>query len=487
MNISIKKLSMKKIKTILPLLLCLLLFGFTVQAAPSIIGKWFGLKDGSPVIVDFRNDQTMSIQADAFSSLSFTCRYKIDSSVSPATIDLIDIPGGMVCSAIIRFSGNSDMEFFGFFGAPGYTQRPASIDANSKKLEALYLKLSRAAKMIAKSPSVVSHPPKAAKLAFERNKRLGRGLNLNGLLDNNSGDLHLYKIPDQPIKPEYIKMIAKAGFNSVRLPITWSVHSSKTPPYTIEPAFFAKVDSIVKLCLKNGLAVSIDMHYYPYINMVERDSSISFNDNIKRFYSLWEQIAEHYKSYPPELYFDLLNEPNMEVGVQLYNQLIAKSLKLIRKTNPHRTILIGTPNLGQSWTIGLLELPKDDWNLIVQIHYYLPHLFTHQGLAYARAESGLGLQWTGTPEEKKPIKSDFNYCAKWSKANVRPINLGEFGVNEHADMASRARYINFVRELAEMNGFSFHLWGFREIFRVFDEETGQWQQPVLDALVPGKN
>lgn len=474
---------MKKIKAIFPLILCLLCFGFTLKAAPSIIGKWHGFKDGSPVIVEFRNDQTMSIQADAFSSLSFTCRYKIDSSVSPATIDLTDIPGGMVCSAIIRFSEHSELEFFGFFGAPGYTQRPSGIDANSKKLEALYLKLSRNAKFIAKSPSVVSHP-KEAKLAFERNKRLGRGLNLNGLLDNNSGDLHLYKIPDQAIKPEYIKMIAEAGFNSIRLPVTWSVHSSKTPPYTIEPAFFSRVDSIVKLCLKYGLAVSIDMHYYPYINMAEGDSSISFDDNIKRFYLLWEQIAKHYKNYPPELYFDLLNEPNMEVGVQLYNQLIAKSLKLIRKTNPHRTILIGSPNLGQSWTIGLLELPSDDWNLIVQVHYYLPHLFTHQGLAYARAEMSKGMQWFGTPEEKKPIESDLEFCAKWSRANYRPVNLGEFGVNEKADMASRARYINFVRELAEKNGFSFHIWGFREIFRVFDEETGQWQQPVLDALIP---
>ena len=166
--------------------------------------------------------------------------------------------------------------------------------------------------------------------------------------------------------------------------------------------------------------------------------------------------------------------------------MIAKTLKIVRKTNPNRTILIGTPNLGQSWTIGLLELP-DDWNLIVQIHYYLPHLFTHQGLAYAGAASIVGMPWTGTPEEKKPLTSDFNYCAQWSKAHFRPINLGEFGVNENADMASRARYISFVRELAEKNGFSFHVWGFREIFRVFDEKRGTWQQPLLDALIPARH
>lgn len=475
---------MKTLKILLTLFLCLLYCGCYAKGnPPSMVGKWYGVKDGSPVTLVFRNDQTMSIRSEAFSGLSFTCQYKVDSSSSPMAVDLAVIPGGMTCAAIVRFSDSGMIEFFGLFGAPGYTQRPAAIDPDSKRPEVLYLKLSRDAKVIAQKKSGVI-PPKSAKLAFERNKRLGRGINLNGLLDNNSGDLHLYKIADQPIKPEYIKMIADAGFNSVRLPVTWSVHSSKTSPYTIEPTFFARVDSIVKMCLDNGLAVSIDLHYYPYINMSEGETGVTFDENISRFYALWQQIAEHYKNYPPEVYFDILNEPNIEMGAKLWNELIAKSIKLIRKTNPQRTIIIGTPNLGQSWTIGLLDLPENDWNLIVQIHYYLPHLFTHQGLSYARAESGRGMKWTGTDEEKKPIIDDFNYCMKWSKNYFRPINLGEFGVTETADMASRARYIQFIQELTEKNNMSFHIWGFREIFRIFNEETGKWHQAVLNALVP---
>ncbi|MGH2643919.1 MAG: glycoside hydrolase family 5 protein [Chitinophagaceae bacterium] len=475
---------MKKTKILLSILTLMLFSTFLARAtAPSILGKWYGLKDGSPVTVVFNKDQTMSIQTDAFSSLSFTGSYKIDSTVHPVAVD-VTIPGGMVCAAIINFSGDGRLEFFGFFGAPGQTQRPAMINANPKRPDALYLNLSRNAKDIEQKPSAVSSTM-AAKLSFERNKRLGRGINLNGLLDNNSGDFHLYKTADQPIKPEYIGTIAKAGFNSVRLPVTWSAHCSKNPPYTIAPAFFSRVDKVVNLCLKNGLAVSIDMHYYPYINMGP-DSSISFDDNIKRFYALWEQIAQHYKEYPPTVYFDILNEPNMEMDASFYNDLVLKSVKLIRKTNPGRTILIGTPELGQSWTIGLLDLPKDDWNLIVEVHYYMPFLFTHQGLAYAHAEAGIGTQWAGTAEEKKPLDSDLGFCAKWSKAHFRPINLGEFGAIERADMASRARYIGFIREEADKYGFSCHIWGFREIFRIFDEESGKWQQPILDALIPQK-
>lgn len=475
---------MKEIRFILFALLSVLCFscGTHSDKSSSILGEWYGLKDGSPVTVKFKADQTISIHAEAFSELCFTGQYEFDFNTEPISLDVI-LPSGMVCAAIINISDKEEMELYGFIGVPGQIQRPKNIDKNPKRPDGLYLKLIRDEKIFKQNPKAIP-PPKEAKLAFERNKRLGRGLNLNGLLDNNSGDLHLYPIPDQPIKPEYIKMIAAVGFNSVRLPVAWSVHSSKRSPFTIELSFFSKVDSIVDLCLKNGLAVIIDMHYYPYINMHHADSMLSFDENIKRFYLLWEQIAEHYRDYPPEVYFELLNEPNMELGAQRYNELIAKAIQLIRKSNPERTIIIGTPNLGQSWTIGLLDLPEDDWNLIVTIHYYLPYLFTHQGLAYARAESSRGMQWTGTPAEKKPIESDLGYCAKWGAIHFRPINLGEFGVNEYADAASRARYIRFVRETAEKFGFSYHVWGFREIFRVFDEETGKWKENILDALIP---
>jgi endoglucanase len=477
---------MSKIKIIFLFLICCIYCTLSINAAitSSIVGKWYGLKDGSPVTLVFRNDKTMTIKTEAFSSLSFTCKYKIDYTANPIAVDLTDIPNGMACSAIVRFSNDKELDFLGFFGASGQSQRPNDFEIRSKRPDAISLKLSRDPNIIKSNLPKVS-PPKEAKLAFQRNKRLGRGLNLNGLLDNNSGKLHLYPTSDQPLKPGYIKMIADAGFNSVRLPVTWSIHASKTPPYTIDPAFFDGVDNIVNQCLENGLAVSIDIHYYPYINMGQGDG-ISFDDNIKRFYSFWEQIGEHYKNYPPEVYFDLLNEPNPEMGAELWNELIAKSLKIVRKTNPDRTVLIGTPNLGQSWTIGLLDLPKDDWNLIVQIHYYLPHLFTHQGLAYASAAGSKGAHWEGTSEERKLIESDLAYCAKWSKIHSRPINIGEFGVVEYADTASRARYISFIRATAEKYDFSFHIWGFREVFRVFDEETGKWHESVLKALIPEK-
>lgn len=46
------------------------------------------------------------------------------------------------------------------------------------------------------------------------------------------------------------------------------------------------------------------------------------------------------------LYFDLLNEPNLIMGAEQWNMLSAALIKVIRQTNPDRTLLVSTPDLG---------------------------------------------------------------------------------------------------------------------------------------------
>jgi len=65
---------------------------------------------------------------------------------------------------------------------------------------------------------------------FKQNKHLGRGINLGNALDGPSeGEWGV------TLKEEYFKIIKKAGFDSVRIPIFVSTHALKEPPYTIDP------------------------------------------------------------------------------------------------------------------------------------------------------------------------------------------------------------------------------------------------------------
>lgn len=441
-------------------------------------GEWYGIEDKSLITMDLGTDGAFVIRSEANSNYNMQGTYILDEAAN--TIDLSQTTSGMGASGLYRINQDGTMDMNLNFGAPGTAERPQTIGPDPLSYTNKYFHLTRDKSSIEEQLSPKVEVPEQAALAFERNKRLGAGINLNAVVD---GNLHPGYERDAPLADSEIASIAEVGFKSVRLNVCWARHASFEAPYTIDPQFFAKVDHIVDECLKCGLAVSIDQHYYPYINISDGDDRISMEDNYERLNSFWDQIASHYKDYSDEtLFFDLLNEPNLQMGADKWNEVLARLIKTVRKTNPGRTILVGTPNLGQHWTLNYLELPKDEWNLIVEFHYYLPHLFTHQGLGYAMAEGVSKVSWTGTDEEKAPIISDFDYCQKWSKLNGRPLNMGEYGAIDTADQESRVRYLGFMREESEKRGISSHLWGYREPFMIRDENTGEWIKPILDAM-----
>jgi endoglucanase len=50
--------------------------------------------------------------------------------------------------------------------------------------------------------------------------------------------------------PDDFARVSQAGFDTIRLPVDWDSHTSRTPPYTIDPAWMDKVAGHVD----NGLA-----------------------------------------------------------------------------------------------------------------------------------------------------------------------------------------------------------------------------------------
>ena len=150
--------------------------------------------------------------------------------------------------------------------------------------------------------------------AFAQNKLFGRGVNLGNALEApKEGEWGMV------LQEEYFRLIKEAGFDSVRIPIRWSTHAGQTPPYTIEPAFFERVDWAVNLAIQNDLQVVINMHHYEEI----------FTDpaaHQERFLALWEQIAAHYKDYPTSLVFEILNEPHDKLTKSLWNNLLVEAL-----------------------------------------------------------------------------------------------------------------------------------------------------------------
>jgi endoglucanase len=312
---------------------------------------------------------------------------------------------------------------------------------------------------------------------FAVNKLIGRGVNIGNALDR---EVELDDEWSFIVKDEHFQAIKDAGFNSVRLTVRWSTRTMDKPPYTIDPNFLKRVDQAINSALSRNLAIVINyQNYFEFYRNV--------NGLKPKFLATWEQLAEHYKAYPNTLLFELLNEPQQNVNAREWNALIRETLAIVRKTNPNRMVVIGPANFNAISDLRYLELPKNDKNIIVTIHYYEPHKFTHQGTRWVKdSNDWLGTTWEGTEDERKIVKKAFNSVASWAEAHNRPVYLGEFGTNEAVNMNSRVLWTKCVADEAIAHGFSFTYWQFTHNFMLYDRHSKTWVKPLLDAVIPPK-
>ncbi|MEM7134903.1 MAG: glycoside hydrolase family 5 protein [Chloroflexota bacterium] len=324
---------------------------------------------------------------------------------------------------------------------------------------------------VGNTPVTSAPDAEASKAIFALNERLGRGVNLGNALEApNEGEWGM------TLEADFFRLIAEAGFSTVRVPIRWSAHASETEPYTIDETFFERIDWVIEQAKANNLNAIINMHHYGEI-MSEP------NAHSERFLALWSQIANRYQNEPPTLLFELLNEPHNALSSSRWNELLAAGIAQVRQTNPTRAIIVGPVQWNSISELPWLELPNDP-NLIVTFHYYAPFEFTHQGAEWVDgANAWLGTDWSGADAEKEEIQSEMDDAIEWATKHNRPLFLGEFGAYSKADQASRDRWTSFVAQAAQERGISFTYWEFGAGFGVYDRTTASWNEGLRRALL----
>lgn len=306
---------------------------------------------------------------------------------------------------------------------------------------------------------------------FDQIMQMRRGVNILGY------DPIWRNFETARFKERHFQRIHAGGFQTVR--VNLQAFSHMDAANQLNPAWFTTLDWVVRNALANNLTVILDEHDY---GVCGTDA-----DGCKpRLMAFWEQVAEHYKDAPPSVLFELLNEPNSQLTPELWNAWLKEALAIVRKTNPRRNVIVGPASWNNIHYLDRLELPADDRNIIVTVHYYLPMAFTHQGARWNAATANLsGVTW-GTDAETRRVDEDFAGVRQWSKAQSRPILLGEFGSYDGggADMASRVRYTSYVARTAESLGWAWTYWQFDSNFIVYNIATDDWVQPIWKALIP---
>jgi endoglucanase len=309
-------------------------------------------------------------------------------------------------------------------------------------------------------------------------KSLGRGINMGNMLDApHEGD---WKIR---LDPSYITKVTPL-FNNVRIPVRWSNNASANEAATLDSFFASRVDRVVDLFLDSGVYVILNMHHYNqlYGDALHRNEFEVGADVIEaRFLNMWRQIAERYKDRSPKLIFELLNEPHAKLDSDRWNVLLTKALRIVRETNPTRTVMVGPTYWNAARDLHLLKLPNDR-NLIVTVHNYDPFFFTHQGASYLPANPPAGV--TCCNEQQQRILTDSLDLAKnWSIKFGYPIYVGEFGSYRVGDIQSRENYTRFARNEIEKRGFGWAYWEFGSSFGMYDPKAGAWVEPLRRALL----
>jgi endoglucanase len=328
--------------------------------------------------------------------------------------------------------------------------------------------------LIAAASVLPMHPARAdGPDAFEQNRRLGRGVNVLGYdpiwTNRDAGRF----------RAEHFKAIHDAGFQHVRINLHPFRDAKPGPDGALRAGYLETLDWAVDQALANHLMVVLDFHEFTFMS---RDPE----GNKDRFLAIWDRLAERYKDRPDQVLFEILNEPHDKFTAELWNDYLAEALKVIRKSNPHRTVIIDPTQWNSIGQLDPLRLPADDRDIIVTVHYYSPMEFTHQGASWTNQKDKLGVSWDGTPTEQSNVRRDFDKAQSWSEKEHRPLYLGEFGAFDKAAMPSRVRYINFVARVAERREWSWAYWQFDSDFIVYDIRAGHWIEPLRDALIPAR-
>lgn len=332
--------------------------------------------------------------------------------------------------------------------------------------------------------------------------QLRRGINLgNGLDAPQEGAWGVV------LSERHFEMAKAAGLDHVRLPVRFSAHAQSSAPFTVDEAFFERVDWAVEQALAGDLQIIVDLHHYEEL----------FSEPEKheaRFLALWRQVAERYRDAPEQVLFELLNEPNSGLDPARWNRLLAQAVAVVRDTNPSRILIIDSYFWAAASYLKNLELPEDP-NLVASFHMYQPILFTHQGAEWMGPEyQTLGVIFPGPPAvplepvasaeatswvrdwianynrlpaERNPsgvsaVAREFDMAQRYVQASGRRVYLGEFGAIDKADEQSRENYLRLVRLEAERRGIAWALWDDGGRNKAMDVRSGEWVPVVRRAL-----
>lgn len=358
---------------------------------------------------------------------------------------------------------------------------------------------------------------------------MGAGWNLGNTLEANSGGTPSETAWGNPeASQEMIDAVADAGFNTVRIPVSYLSKIDDANGYKIDEAWLNRVEEVVNYCYNKDMYVIINIHGDGY-NSVDGGWLLVNGDDqetIKAKYeAVWNQIATHFADYDEHLIFESMNEvfdggyedpdPTRYDNLNAYNQIFVDTVRETGSNNTHRWLLVPGWNTNIDYTCGDygFVMPTDEActaeenRLMLSVHYYDPWDYCGQEdmRNYIWGKKGQEIVDVNKANPKKlPSWGDETHLEtqmqKLSDQFVSkgiPVIIGEYGcidktsgepVIETKLAENRAYFNSYLAGTAASKGIIPVYWdnGYNGIygFGLFDRKTYEQTQPeIISAIV----
>ena len=308
---------------------------------------------------------------------------------------------------------------------------------------------------------------------------------------------------------QLIDSVKAAGFNTVRLPVSWFCHSD-TAASVIDKNWIARVKEVVDYCIKDDMYVILNMHWDKgwLENRVNKANQDIVN---KRQHLYWTQIANYFNDYDEHLLFAGANEPNAHDSTTMsvlltYHQTFIDAVRATGGNNSSRTLIVQGPSTDIDNTYKLMNtMPLDNivQRLMVEIHYYTPFQFC---LLDKDADWGKMFYYWGkgnhsstdtdrnaTWGEESDVDKNFGKMKALFIDKGIPVIVGEFGAGKRKlsppsdqalNNASVEYYYKYIVKSAVGNGLIPVCWDVP--MWLFNRNTGAiLDQGIIDAIMQG--
>ena len=372
--------------------------------------------------------------------------------------------------------------------------------------------------------------PGSWETAGEAVRNMGIGWNLGNTLESNSGDVNAMWIeaanPPQnyesawgqaPATRELIHMFKEAGFNAIRVPVTWYPHMGnfkstifgnhwekaswlESTDYQVDPAWMARVKEVVSYVLDEGMYCILNVHHdtgTASTGWLKADQDV-YTAVKARYCGLWRQIASEFEPYGPQLLFESFNEmlnsanqwnyANQE-ACQVINAYNADFVATVRATggnNAKRNLVLNTYAASpDTRALQDYQLPEDTAqdHLMAQVHSYAPYDFAFE----MKNPTDPPQRTTFDSYADQTVRSIIDDVGQKLVARGIPCILGEFGADtgekvQHAEAELAKQAACYVSQAAKYNIACFYWMGLSD--GPEDRTAPRWTKPALkDALL----